>query len=189
MPEPIGHTKSLRTDELAVGDVEVGLGRIWSRVQTFVSSISKFLAGIAGISAAGLMVHVALDVSSRNILNTPIPGTLETVTYVWMPTIVFLALPYALQQNEHLRMTLMVDGITQQMKSVAWTVSMLSVLFLSALLAVFLWSEAFSAYGIGEADTSSSVVVPIWPIKFIAAIGVTQLVIQACAMAGPKSAN
>lgn len=64
--------------------------------------ITNLMTVIGGLAIALMMLHITLDVASRYILNSPIPGTISIVSYYYMVIAVFIPLAFAEQKNAHI---------------------------------------------------------------------------------------
>lgn len=64
-------------------------------------SIATAKMALAAVFMVLMMLHVAADVGLKLALNQPITGTLETVSYYYMISIVFLPLAFVEMRNEH----------------------------------------------------------------------------------------
>lgn len=81
-----------------------------------VSLLDRISAGISrALMVAGclflllMMLHVSADVILRFVVNEPIIGTLETVSYYYMVLAVFLPLASVERAGEHIRVDLFVQ--------------------------------------------------------------------------------
>lgn len=112
-----------------------------------------------------MLVNVVLDVSLRNIMNTPIQGTLEYITYWYMIAISFIGMWLAQDRREHISVTLLTDHLSKQAQVLMTIFSTtLSVGFLVGLT-WFGMEQALHYAQIGEYVGASRV--PIWPFRFL----------------------
>jgi TRAP-type C4-dicarboxylate transport system permease small subunit len=132
--------------------------------------VSIAAAGIAGLMMLVLTVHVISSVVSRAVANQPIAGTVELTGSWWMVSIVFLGLAYALQRDEHIRVTLIYDSLTfgqRRATDVATGTAGAAVMLFCAAIAI---DRALHASAIGEAIISTTAI-PIWPLRYLVALG------------------
>ncbi|GAB3691204.1 TRAP transporter small permease subunit [Corynebacterium nasicanis] len=142
-----------------------------------INAITVVLATISGIAAVAMGLHVTADVVGRNLFNTPIAGTLEFITYWWMPVIIFLAIPYVEQKRAQITVTLMSDALTGRHKEVA-NIAITAVTLIIFLLVLYLAFNSFTdAMRIGQ-TSSGSVAVPIWLGKGVMLVGLLQAFLQ-----------
>lgn len=142
-----------------------------------INALTVVLATISGIAAVAMGLHVAADVVGRNVFNTPIAGTLEFITYWWMPVIVFLAIPYVEQKRAQITVTLISDALTGRHKDIAHLAVTIgsAVIF---LLVLYLAYNSFSdAMRVGQ-TSSGAVAVPIWLGKGVMLVGLAQGLLQ-----------
>lgn len=72
----------------------------------FVEKLSRLKLVLAGIFLVLMMLHVGADIFMKLAFNSPIPGTLETVSYYYMVGVVFLPLAFVEFRNEHVSVDL-----------------------------------------------------------------------------------
>jgi TRAP-type C4-dicarboxylate transport system permease small subunit len=141
---------------------------------------SQVLAGISGLALLTMAVIVVLDVSGRTMLNIPVTGTLEYVTFWMMPMLVFLALGAAQLRGEHLRVTLNTDDLAPKARRIT---DAAAFTFCAVILMVLIY---YAGLGAAEATQVKQAalglaVVPIWPVKWFMALGLTLLLAQCIA--------
>lgn len=131
-----------------------------------------------GSAAIGLLaLNVIVDVIGRGFFNTPLPGTLEYTTYWWMPALTVLSFAYTERMQEHIKVTLLLDGLPLRLRQIIeGTVGALAVLLVVAL-AVYTLTYALHAAEIGETALSTPPVA-IWPGKLVAFAGLVVLALQ-----------
>lgn len=152
----------------------------------WVGLVSIMFAVIGGILTVVMAIHVAADVTGRNFFNSPIQGTIEYITYWWMPMIVFLSLPYVERKRVQITVTLVTDSLTgvarHRAAVITKLVSIIAVLFI-LYLAILSFSDSFS---IGQ-TAPGGVPLPVWVGKGVMVIGLAQLLLQMIAN-GPTPA-
>ena len=149
----------------------------WIRL---VDRISRVLAGISAGVVAVLAVHVFVDVTARWLANRPLPGTLEYVTFWWMPAVVFLALAGGQLRAEHMKVTLLTDLMTARARRIAEVVILLVVAALIVVLTYYLLLGAIESTRIRQAALGVAVV-PLWPAKWAAVVGLAAFLLQTAA--------
>lgn len=142
-----------------------------------IQGVSRWFGVIAGAAMVLAALHVTIDVILR-FTGSPVLGTLEYTSYVWMPIIVFLALSGAYVAGEHLRATVLVDALHGRWKLFLEITASVLFFLIAAVIAVFLWHQGIEAMQIGEASSTSGPTVVIWPTRLIAALGMTLLAVQ-----------
>ena len=77
-----------------------------------VTLISRTFMGVAGLFLVLMVGHVSLDVALKYLFNSPITGTVETVTYIYMVSIVFLPLALVELRSEHIYVDLFIRRLS-----------------------------------------------------------------------------
>lgn len=150
---------------------------VTKRVETTVGKISFALAVIAGALVAVMALHVSADIASRNLLNSPLPGTLEFTNFWWLPSIVFLGLPWVENVKGHIRVSLIIDKLEDKLRS-TFNVVAQAVGILIVVVTLYLASISFlSSAEIGE-FAPGAVPIPIWLAKAVMTIGLAQFLVQ-----------
>lgn len=118
-----------------------------------------------------MMVHVTVDVVGRLVFKQVIGGTLEMVTYIYMVAIVFL--PLAMVQRR--RQQIIVEIFSQFLPPRTLALLDGSVGFVACIFMAFMaWCsgvEAWSQTLIHETAPSTANPVPIWPARWMVALG------------------
>lgn len=143
----------------------------------WVGCISVAFAVIGGMLTVVMALHVTADVTGRNLFNSPIQGTIEYITYWWMPMIVFLSAPYVEQKHAHITVTLVTDSLQgaarRRAAILTRTVTIVVAIFVLYMAVLSFW-ESFS---IGQI-ASGGVPLPIWVGKGVMVLGLGQLLLQ-----------
>lgn len=147
---------------------------VWVRA---IDRLNLVFFSVAAAVIVVLMLHMVVDVAGRFLFNKPIPGTLEIVTFWWMPIIVFLSLGWAQQRGEHITVTLLTERLSPAWRRFAESCGDVLSLVVVAILAWYTFEGALKGFEVGQSSIGS-VSVPIWPVKFIAAIGLVGYFLQ-----------
>ncbi len=144
-------------------------------------SIDRNVLIMLNYIAVGLIFLMAIwvfcDVVGRYCFNHPIPGTTELVK-CYIVAIVFLGIAYALNQNRHIRTTIVLDRLSPVAQ--AWCdifASLIGALIFSGLC-YFSFQEAWAAWLVREFD-GVQLKVPVYPARFVIVLGSGLFVIQA----------
>lgn len=111
-----------------------------------------------------LAVLIFLDVSGREFLNSPIPGTKEILQNS-VVAITFLQLPLAIYSGSMLRTTIFADAVPPFMRRVLRTIGSLLGLILFLGLLWSTWPSFWDAYRIGEYEGEGALRVATWPVR------------------------
>ncbi|MGX7727521.1 TRAP transporter small permease subunit [Rhodococcus sp. 5G237] len=145
-------------------------------VLRLVDRIAAGGVGLAGVLVGLMGFNIIIDILAR-VAGDPLPATLDMVQYLWMPGLALLALGSTELRSEQIRVTVLTDALSPVGAKVADIVGAIVVGGLMAWVTVLCWERAFAAFEIGEKTAVTNV--PIWPGRFLVAIGVTLLLICA----------
>ena len=143
---------------------------------------SKVLAIGAAAGVVLLAANVCIDVIGRTLFHTPFTGTLEMTAYWWMPTLTLLAFAFTEQQQEHIKVTILLDVLPPRMRQIVEGCFGIIATVLLIALAYYTLQEALSSAAI-QKTTPSKPPVAIWPFMFVAVAGVGALALQTAANA------
>jgi len=130
---------------------------------------SKVFAWLAATFAALMMVLVVTNVLSRNLLNDPIPGTVE---YVRGMMVFLVFLPWALVQANkgHIQVTFLLGRLSPRMRAVLEMITLACMLLFVCLITWQSWEFAWQ--GIQENERFvGPVYTPAWPSRTAIAVG------------------
>ncbi|WP_180900729.1 TRAP transporter small permease subunit [Martelella soudanensis] len=156
-----------------------------SRLPAIIRLIDR-MSGLAGILAAAavvmLVVNVFVDVVGRTFFSAPFQGTLEMTANWWMPTLVLLAFAFTEREQEHIKVTVLLDVLPPRMRRYVEGVFGLIAAGILLALTVYTFQGALKAEHIGQ-TTAGTPPVLIWPFKFVAFAGVGLMTLQTVATA------
>ena len=111
-------------------------------------------------------------------VNLPITGTLEIVSYYFMPIAVYLALPYVERTGEHISVPLVTERLPEAFRrALAIVVALLSAVY----LLVVAWACGEKALALTQSGDSVNVIyfdLVIWPARWLVPIAFVVLAIQ-----------
>lgn len=126
--------------------------------------VARIIHLISAFWILGLALLIVADVSGRQILSQPIPGTKEMIQNS-VVSITFLQLPLAVYTGSMLRTTIFADAMPELLKRLLRTMAgLLGVAFFVGL-AVSTWEPFWDAYRIGEYEGEGALRVPTWPVR------------------------
>lgn len=178
----------VRTDAAVIG-IQTGCSTkgvsAMDRVIRVVETTCRAAAVVSGAAIVALMLHVTADVTLRTVANSPIPGTLETVAYWWMVTIVFLGIAYTKVRNEHIAVDLLPDRLPDRQRAVVRIGLEVVTIGVLLVLAYYGWEAAMSAMERGQRAVGITPIL-VWPFRFLLPLGEV-LMISACVAAVMKN--
>ena len=150
---------------------------VWLRI---VDRISIALAVAGGIGAVLLVANIVANVVSRTATGVPLAGTLDISTYIWMPAVTVLAMGYALQRGEHIRVSLITGPASPPTQRIVEVASLALTILILAALTYYTFLGALKAQGIGESATGTPWL-DIWPMRFVITVGLVGFLLQTAA--------
>jgi TRAP-type C4-dicarboxylate transport system, small permease component len=148
----------------------------WAWVR-LINRMSAALAVLGAIACIVMSAQVFVDVLTRTIARAPLPGTLDFVTYIWMPVLVFSGFALAELRREHITMDLVTQGLRGRAASVARIVAGAISIVVMAILLVFSVQAALDSVALQQA-TFGTVHVAVWPIKLFMVVGLALMLLQ-----------
>ena len=134
---------------------------------TWLASLVEWVGMIAVIT---MMLHIIAEIVMRGLLNHPIPGTLEYVTYYYMLLVSFVGMFLGQKRREHVSVTMITDRLGLRGRLI---VVVAGNLLTAAILVLFIWWGAVGALhqmSIGEVQGAGASMIIIWPSRFIVPI-------------------
>ncbi|MGF7159180.1 TRAP-type C4-dicarboxylate transport system permease small subunit [Rhodoligotrophos appendicifer] len=141
--------------------------------------LDRFGAGLAFIDRAmfqfcaiGLFVIMVLgatDVILNNTIGSGVPATID-ISQVMFVSSVFLALPIVVRKKEHIRIDLFVGVCPDLIKKIAEAISVVLSAAVYLFLAYAMWNLFQASWRVNE-QSLSILTFPIYPIKFLAFLG------------------
>jgi TRAP-type C4-dicarboxylate transport system permease small subunit len=119
---------------------------------------------------------MVVDVSLRFLLNAPIEGTIEYVTYWWMPVLVFSALAVTQRKQENIDLPMLHERLSLGMQSVSTLIAHTVTIGFVAIIGWYGFENALLQTAAGEFTPATNTLV--WPTRWIVPLGVAVLVLQ-----------
>lgn len=132
---------------------------------------TNIFSWIAGAAILAIMIQVVVDVAMREIISSPIDGTIEIVSFYFMVAVTFLPLAYVSHHEGHIFVELFTRGMRP--KSLAFLEGVVGIAcFVFALWFVReTWFAALDSFDSGEMWETSDDLITIWPSRFALPIG------------------
>ena len=128
----------------------------------------RLLSILSSIALAVLLVVTFAGVIMRYVFGTPILGSNEIIQLASV-ALVMLAMPFAAQQGDHIRVDVFDGMIGQIGRFVGDILSRAIGVYLLGLLAVRAWAKLLDTAEYGDATNMLSI--PLWPFYGLLAIG------------------
>ncbi|WP_290777024.1 TRAP transporter small permease [Hoeflea sp.] len=146
------------------------------RLDKWISRIAESVSALSMLAVAMLIIHIAIDVIMRAVLNIPLGGTIMVVSLYYMPLVVFLPLAFTETRSAHISVELLYDIMPNWLKQASDVLAHLLSVTVFILLAVRCWGEAMAKYGINSAEMEGSLRLATWPSYFILPVGYALIV-------------
>lgn len=137
-----------------------------SRGSNILSWLSNRLLEVGGLLLLVMMLHVTLDVAMKYLLNQPVPGTLEVVSYYYMVGAVFLPIAFVEMTRGSVAVDLFYDRMSRplQVACMALVLGLCAAVY--AGLGWITYGDAMKSLATGEV-VMGPVTVVVWPSRFV----------------------
>lgn len=132
--------------------------------------VAYALAAVAAVCLILMMGQIVVDVALKYLLNRPIQGNLEIVSFYYMVGVVFLPLAFVELRHEHISVDLFVLMMPNAVRRIIYALASLVAASFFALLAYQTFVDAVNATRIGEVMMGTNFV-PIWPSRWFLPVG------------------
>lgn len=133
--------------------------------------VAQGLALIGSLGVLALLVHVFVDVLTRNLIGRPIPATNEIVSHYYMVLIAFLPLAWVERRRAMVTVELLDLLLTDTARRVSDVLVALLACAIYAVIAWVTWETALKNFAIGSFVDVLGYRVPIWPTYFLPPLG------------------
>lgn len=143
-------------------------------MQTLERAADRVAQGLALVGAIGvlaMLLHVGVDVVTRNLFGRPIPATNEIVSSYYMVLIAFLPLAWVERNRGMVSVELFDSVMTPRVRQVSDLLVALLATTLYGLIAWVGWQAAVSRWAIGAFVDVLGYRLPIWPTYFLPPAG------------------
>jgi len=123
-----------------------------------------------------MMVHVGADIFAKLVFNAPIIGTLETVSYYYMVSIVFLPLAFVELRNGHVFVDLIFRNFPLRAQVIIYVLGCLISVSYYSLFCYQTFLDALKATSEQE-TVMSNYLFYVWPSRWTLPIGSATLVL------------
>lgn len=134
--------------------------------QNPIKWLSESLLTITTIPILVMMVHVTADVLLKYLFRSPIPGTLEVVSYYYMVAIVVLPAAFVELTRQSIAVDLFYQLMPLWMQSLCVVVILVGSAAAYGGLAWITWPDALHSFAMNEV-VMGPVDVVIWPARFL----------------------
>lgn len=131
---------------------------------------------LTGIFLVLMMLHVTADVAMKYLFNSPIVGTLETVSYYYMVSAVFLPLAMIELRQEHVVVDLLFRKFPPRLQMIVYLFGVVVALIYFGMLTFQTFLDAMKATTEKE-TVMANFLYYVWPSRWALPIGVASLML------------
>ena len=136
-----------------------------------VVRISDGLALLGAVGVVAMLVHITAYVIMRQFTHSPVPATVEIVSYYYMILIAFLPIAWAERRGEMISIEIFAPLLTGRIGRINEIFVALVTAGVYAVLTYTTWLVAMREFSARSFVISLSVVIPVWPGYFVLPIG------------------
>ena len=140
---------------------------ILSRLDKGIALMSKIIFWIAGVGLVGMLLLIVADVIGIKIFNSPVPGGLETVSFLAVVAIAF-AVPYTQLMRGHVAVDFIVEKLPRRLKLVIDVLTVFLSVCLAGTMAWYSFRYAAKLYDTGEVSMTQKI--PYYPFVYAMAV-------------------
>lgn len=140
-------------------------------IDRLADRLAQALALIGAIGVAALLLHVAADVASRNLLERPIPATNEIASRYYMVAIAFLPLAWVERRGAMVRVEVFEALASPGLMRVSEILVALLATAVYFVLAGVTWTDALDNWRIGAFVDVLGRQIAVWPTYFLPPAG------------------
>lgn len=148
-----------------------------SGIDRIVGVLVMVGAWIGAFAVVALMIHIIADVFLRYFFNSPLPATIEIVSYWWMILVIFPGIAFTQRRKEHVDVTLLTDMMPEVHRAGIRVVARVLTIATVAALAYYGWLAAIEQWHRGEI-AMGSITILIWPMRFMVPFGMGLFLLQ-----------
>jgi TRAP-type C4-dicarboxylate transport system permease small subunit len=141
------------------------------RLDRLIGRVTDGLALLGAVGVVAMLVHITIYVILRQIFRSPVPATVEIVSYYYMILIAFLPIAWAERRGEMIS----IEIFAGVMKGRIGQFNRIFVALVTAgaygALTYTTWMVAMREFAARSFVISLSVALPVWPGYFILPLG------------------
>lgn len=144
--------------------------------ETVVVGLSRAKLALAGFFLVLMMVHVGADIAMKLAFNAPITGTLETVSYYYMVSVVFLPLAFVEVKNEHVFVDLFFRKFPRKLQLIVYLFGVTVAVLYYGLFCYQTTLDAVKATRDKE-TVMANILFYVWPSRWALSLGSAALIL------------
>lgn len=141
------------------------------RLERTADRVAQGLALVGSVGVLALLVHVGLDVLTRNLFGRPIPATNEIVSHYYMVLIAFLPMAWVERERAMVSVEILDPVLSERARLASDLLVALLASAVYVLIAWVNWRAGLSRWAVGSFVDVLGHRIPIWPTYFLAPVG------------------
>lgn len=133
--------------------------------------VSQGLALLGAVGVVALLLHVGIDVVTRNLFGRPIPATNEIVSRYYMVLIAFLPLAWVERGRAMISVEVLDAVMSRPFRRISDSLVAALAAVIYAAIAWVTWADAVKNWRIGSFVDVLGREVPVWPTYFLPPAG------------------
>lgn len=146
-------------------------------IKRLIDLLSTVLLVVGGVAMTCMMLNVAVDIITRNILQVAVPATLELVSYYYMVAVAFLPLAFVQRYRQHVMIELFTMWLPRRVNAFIDAVVYLLGAIALGFFTVATFGKAVHMTAIGEMQFGVIDVI-VWPGRWCLPLGLGAMALQ-----------
>lgn len=137
------------------------------KIERIINIVTSGLALLGAIGVVAMLVHVTAYVVLRYALHSPVPATVEIVSYYYMVLIAFLPVAWAERRGDMISVEIFERYFRGRLGRIVDVTVALITSGVYFMLTYTTWLAAMREFSAKSFTISLSVAIPTWPSYFI----------------------
>lgn len=138
-----------------------------ARIQKILHWISNICLAIGGLALVLMMFNVVADIVGKYVFRTPVPGTIQIVSWYYMVAVAFLPIGYVQLRKEHLMVELFTMKLSKRGHAFLDSLVAVGGTIYCGLLAWLVYFDAIKSTKRNEFLDVSFFDLSIWPARWM----------------------
>lgn len=145
-------------------------------VERMSEAIARLSIGISAITVVIMCLHVAAGIITRALFSSTLNGTVEIVSHFYMVIVAFVPWAYIQHRGEHVSVDILLNVLPDWGNIVTRTIANVITLIVQIFFAWALFDMALRQTKIGELVEAGTIIISVWPARWIAGFGVAAMI-------------
>ena len=134
------------------------------KLKRLIQTVNRFIAKVGACFLIPLMLITSTDVLSRDLFDSPVPGTIELSQYL-LAVFILLGIAYTQQVKGYVEVTLLTSRLPLRARSI---LSIIATLMSLSIFSILVWQGW--VVGIEERTVSDMLRIPQYPFRALVAV-------------------